>query len=135
MAIIAINTTCNPFYLDASQSLSTTATGSAAIDAGALLKVSGVGTYAMLGAADDPSLMVGVAVTACSGPGQSFTAQFVPGTITPMLGDGSGPIANGVAVAPSSTVTGRVRAGTANSVGINAGPAVAATLNAVVQVL
>lgn len=109
--------------------------GSAAIDAGALVKVSGVSTYATLGAGDDPSLMVGVAVTACAGSGQSFAVQLVAGAITTMLSDGTGTIANGASVCPSTTVAGRVKAGTTNSVGVNLGSAVAATLNAHVSVL
>lgn len=111
-----------------------TVTSSASIDANALIKVSGTNTYAMLGAADDAVLCVGVAVTGVVGAG-SFTAQFIPGTITTMLSDGTGAIANGAAVVPSTTVAGRIKTGTTNTVGVNVGAAVAATLNLTVSVL
>ncbi len=113
------------------------ATGNASIDAGALIKLSAsvAGRYETLGAADAVSLMVGVAVTACSGAAASFTAQLVPGTVTTMLSDGTGTIGIGAAVEPSTTVAGRIKAGTTNVVGNNAGALVAATLNASVSVL
>jgi hypothetical protein len=112
-------------------------TGNAAISAGALIKASSVvaGRYETLGAADAASLMVGVAVTACSGAASPFTAQFVPGTVTTMLSDGTGTIGIGAAVEPSTTVAGRIKAGTTNVVGNNIGALVAATLNATVSVL
>ena len=61
--------------------------------------------------------------------------QLVPGTVTPMLSDGTGTIAIGAAVQPSATVAGRIKSGSTNLVGYNAGAAVTATLNAAVSVL
>lgn len=113
-----------------------TVTGNAAIDQFAIIKSSMAvaGRYEMLLASDSPSLMEGVAMTACGGAGQTFSAQFVEGTVTTMLSDGTATIGVGATVAPSTTVAGRVKAGGVSVVGSNVGPAVAATLNALVQV-
>jgi hypothetical protein len=109
----------------------------AAIDAGALIKASATAhRYEMLGTTDDATLMVGVAVTAAAAQGDTFRAQFVAGTVTKMLNDGTGTIDGGASVVPSSAVAGRIKAGAgANVVGVNVGGDVAATLDAQVEVL
>lgn len=101
-----------------------------AVDAGALIKNSGNGTYAMLAAGDNPRLMRGIAVTASSG-GFAYVC-FIPGIVCSTLSDGTGTIAQGAYVIPSTTVAGRVKEGTSSDVyvGINVGAAVAASLNA-----
>ncbi len=112
-------------------------TGAAAIDAGALIKTSSTaGQYETLGAADAPTLLIGVAKTACSGAAASFQAYFTSGTITPCLSDGTDTIAAGAPVEPSTTVAGRVKeaADSTTAIGFNVGAAVAATLDAAVSV-
>ncbi len=110
-------------------------TGNAAIDAGALIKASSTeARYETLGAADAATLLSGVAKTACSGAAASFQGYFISGLVTPMLSDGTGTIAAGASVEPSTTVAGRVKSGSTNSIGFNVGAAVAATLNAAVSV-
>jgi hypothetical protein len=121
--------------LSLGDSMPQTVIGNAAIDAGALIKVSTVeGRYVTLGSADLALLMAGVAITACAGSGSSFSGQFVPGTVTSMLSDGTGTIPIGSPVEPSTTVAGRVKAGSTNLIGYNVGALVAATLNAAVSV-
>ncbi len=112
-----------------------TVTGAAAIDAGALIKLSSAaGQYETLAAADDAGLMIGVAKTACSGAAATFQAYFISGIVAGMLSDGTGTIAIGASVEPSTTVAGRVKSGSANSIGRNVGALVAATLDAAVSV-
>jgi hypothetical protein len=110
-------------------------TGNAAISAGALIKVSATaGRYETLGAADSASLMVGAAKTSCAGAASTFEAYFISGVLTPLLSDGTGTIPVGSPVEPSTTVAGRVKAGSTNLIGYNVGALVAATLNAAVSV-
>ncbi len=118
--------------------VSETATGSIAIPAGALIKASSTaGRYALWLSSDSPLLIVGCAVTACSGAAASFTAQFVPGTSTVLLSDGTGTIAVAAPIVASGTVDGRVKQGLVSDtgfLGFNVGSAVAATLDASVTV-
>jgi hypothetical protein len=112
-------------------------TGNGVIAAGDLIKASATATrYEILGAADDPSLMVGVAKTACAGAGSSFEAYFISGIVTPCNSDGTGTIAAGAPVEKSSTVAGKVKqaASPTSAIGFNVGALVAATLNASVSV-
>ncbi len=112
-------------------------TGNTAIAAGDLIKASSTaGRYEILGAADDPSLMVGVAKTACAGAGSSFDAYFISGIVTPCNSDGTGTIAAGAPVEKSTTVAGKVKqaASPTTTIGFNVGALVAATLNAAVSV-
>ncbi len=114
-----------------------TVTGNGVIAAGDLIKASSVaGRYEILGAADDPSLFIGVARTACAGAGSTFDAYFIAGVLTPMNSDGTGTIAAGAPVEPSTTVAGKVKqaASPTTAIGYNLGAAVAAVLNAAVSV-
>lgn len=113
-----------------------TVTSTATIVAGALLKNSGNGTYDHLGTADSPLKMIAIALSSRTGAG-TFTAQFRPGGQQSLLSDGSGTIAQGAYVIPSTTVAGRVKQGVSTDigiVGINVGALVAATLDAAVTV-
>lgn len=133
--ILRVNTTFPITIPDESFVGPSTAVANGAIDQYALIKASTVANrFEVLGTADSPLLMVGVAATAASGAGQSFTAQLIPGTRTTMLSDGTGVINPGDTVTPSPSVAGRVRAGSSNIVG-SALTAAAATLNATVTVL
>lgn len=106
-----------------------------AISQNALIKASTVaGRYETLGATDSPLKMVGVAAAAAAGAGSTFSAQLIPGTATTMLNDGTGVINAGDTVTPSTTVAGRVKAGTSNVVG-SALSGAGAVLNAQVTVL
>lgn len=115
-----------------------TVVGNGAIPAGALIKASATaGRYGLWLASDNPILIEGAAVTACGGAGQSFTAQFIQGTVVALLSDGTATIPSGSAVVASGTVDGRVKAGFATDlglVGFNVGALVAATLDAPVSV-
>lgn len=137
MTDYTINTSANPAFLSIELAGIESVVGNAAIDAMALIKASSTASrYETLGTADAGALMIGVAKTACSGAGASFDAYFIPGNVTPMLSDGTGTIAAGAPVEPSTTVAGRVKqaASETTAVGFNVGAAVAATLNAVVTV-
>lgn len=112
------------------------ATSTATVVTGALLKNSGNGTYDHLGTADSPLLAIGIVLAGRTGAG-AFTAQFRPGGSQSLLSDGTGTIAQGAFVIPSTTVAGRVKQGTSTDigiVGINVGALVAATLDAAVTV-
>jgi len=112
-----------------------TVTSTATIVAGALLKVSGDGTFDHLGIADSAQLCVGVAVTGRTGAG-TFTARIAQ-PIT-MVSDGTGTIANGAPVIPSTTTAGRIKQGTVDDpglMGINSGAAVAASSDATASVI
>ncbi len=112
--------------------------GSAAFARGLLLKASTEpGWYAVLGAEDSPSLMVGVSATRCPAVALRFRAYFRPGYVAPMCSDGTTEILTGDPVEPSATVDGHVMKADASSssiVGVNVGDDVAAELDASVDV-
>ncbi len=124
---LALAWTASPFEV---------ATGAAAIDAGAAIKASSTASqYETLGAADDPTMMVGVAKTACSGAAASFQAFFAR-PVRSMLSDGTDTIAAGAPVEPSTSVAGRIKeaADSTTAIGFNVGAAVAAVLDEAVSV-
>jgi len=124
-----------PVAIPDSTGETTNLTANGAIDQYALIKASTVaGRFEMLAAADSPLKMVGVAMTAAAGAGSTFSAQLIPGTTTPMLSDGTAVINAGDTVTPSTTVAGRVKAGTSNVVGSARSDALA-VLDAQVSVL
>ncbi len=114
------------------------AVGAGAIPAGALIKASAtVGRYALWLRTDSPLLIVGAAVTACSGVGATFTAQFSSGTVATLLSDGAATIAAGAPVVASGATDGRVKAGLVSDegfLGFNVGALVAASVDAHVSV-
>ncbi len=115
-----------------------TVTGNEVISAGALIKYSAsvAGRFELWLVSGSPMLISGAAVTACSGAGASFTAQF-PSPLTSLLSDGTGTIDVAAPVVTSDTVNGCVKQGLVTDpgfLGFNAGAAVAATLNAAVSV-
>lgn len=115
-----------------------TAIGSEPIAAMEAIKKSATASrYARWLKTDNPNLFIGVAVTICGGAGQLFAAQFLNGALAVMLSDGTGTIAAWAACVLSDTVNAHIKQGLvtdAGFIGFNAGPLVAATLDAQVIV-